>query len=151
MSCLYIWGINPFLVTSLANTFYHFWGCLFVLFRISFAVQKLLIRPHLFIFVFIFIPLGVGSKKILLWKEWSWVIGRDVEGPRVCHTVKSERQKQLSFINAYMWNLATWYRWTYFQGRKRDTDVENGRVGTGGEGREAQSGRVTLTYMHCHV
>ena len=43
-------------------------GCLFVLFMVSFAVQKLLslIRSHLFIFAFTFITLGGGSKKILL-------------------------------------------------------------------------------------
>ena len=43
-------------------------GCLFVLFMVSFAQQKLLslIRSHLFIFVFISITLGSGSKKILL-------------------------------------------------------------------------------------
>ena len=43
-------------------------GCLFVLFMVSSAVQKLLslIKSHLFIFVFIFITLGGGSKKILL-------------------------------------------------------------------------------------
>ena len=42
-------------------------GCLFVLFMVSFAVQKLLslIRSHLFI-IFIFITVGGGSKKILL-------------------------------------------------------------------------------------
>ena len=42
---------------------------LFVLFIVSFAVQKLVsfIRSHLFIFVFIPIPLGGGSQKILLW------------------------------------------------------------------------------------
>ena len=36
---------------------------------VSFAVQKLLslIRPHLFIFVFISVTVGGGSKKILLW------------------------------------------------------------------------------------
>ena len=36
---------------------------------VSFAVQKLLslIRPHLFTFVFIFITLRGGLKKILLW------------------------------------------------------------------------------------
>ena len=35
-------------------------GCLFILFMISFAVQKFLhlIRPHLFIFPFISVPLG---------------------------------------------------------------------------------------------
>ena len=27
-----------------------------------------------------------------------------------------------------MWNLETWYRLTYLQGRNRDTDVENGHV-----------------------
>ena len=37
----------------------------------------------------------------------------------VCHTEwsKSERKKQISYINTYMWNLEKWYRWTYFQGR----------------------------------
>ena len=46
-----------------------FLPCIFVLFMVSFAVQKLLsvIRSHSFIFVFIFITLGGGSKKILLW------------------------------------------------------------------------------------
>ena len=36
---------------------------------VSFDVQKLLslIKSHLFIFVFIFITLGGGSEKILLW------------------------------------------------------------------------------------
>ena len=44
-------------------------GCLFVWFIVSFAVQKLLslIRSYLFVFVFIFIPQGGGSKKILPW------------------------------------------------------------------------------------
>ena len=43
-------------------------GCLFLLFMASLAVQKLvsLTRFHLFIFVFIFIIPGDGSKKILL-------------------------------------------------------------------------------------
>ena len=68
MSCLYILEISPLSVTSLANIFSHSVGCLFILFVVSFAVQKFLslIRSHLFIFVFIFITLGDGSKKILL-------------------------------------------------------------------------------------
>ena len=66
--CLYILEINPLSVASFANTFSHSEGCLFVLFMVSFAVQKLLsfIRSHLFIFVFISITLGGGSKRILL-------------------------------------------------------------------------------------
>ena len=51
-----------------ANIFSHSEGCLFILLMVSFAVQKILtlIRPHLFIFLFIFITLRGGSKKILL-------------------------------------------------------------------------------------
>ena len=60
MSCLYILEIKPLLVASFANNFSHSIGCLFVLFMVSFAVQKLisLIRSHLFIFAFISIALG---------------------------------------------------------------------------------------------
>ena len=68
-SCLYTLEINPVPVASVANIFSHSEGCLFVLFMVSYAVQKLLgfIRSHLFIFVFISISLGGGSKRILLW------------------------------------------------------------------------------------
>ena len=68
MSCLYILEINPLLVALFANIYSHSVGCLFVLFIVSFAVQKVfsLIRSHLFIFVFIFITIGGGSKKIWL-------------------------------------------------------------------------------------
>ena len=68
MSCLYVLEINPLLVASFANIYSHSKGCLFILFVVSFAVQKLLsfIRSHLFVFVFIFITQGGGSKKILL-------------------------------------------------------------------------------------
>ena len=57
---LYILEINPLSVASLANIFSHSEVCLFVLFIVSFAVQKLLsfIRSHLFIFVLISISLG---------------------------------------------------------------------------------------------
>ena len=61
--------INPLSVDSLAKIFPHFMDCLFVLFRVSFAVQKLLslIRSHLFIFVFIVNTLiRSGSEKMLL-------------------------------------------------------------------------------------
>ena len=65
MSCLCILEINPLSVTSFANIFPHSVGCLFILFMVSFAVQKLLslIRTHLLIFALISITGGVGSKK----------------------------------------------------------------------------------------
>ena len=53
MICSYILETNPLLVTSFADIF-QFVGCLFVLFIISFAVQRLLSlsRYHLFSFLF---------------------------------------------------------------------------------------------------
>ena len=63
MSCLYILEINPLSVVSFAIIFSHPEGCLFTLFTVSFAVQKLLslIRSHLFTFVFDSVTLGGGS------------------------------------------------------------------------------------------
>ena len=86
-------------------------------------------------------------------KEQNWVICRDMDGRRDCQTEwnKSEREKQISYINAYMWNLEKWYRWTSLQGRNRDTDVENkrmdtkgGRVGGGGMNWETGIDMYTL-------
>ena len=59
MSCLYILEINPLPIVSLGTISSHSEGCLFTLFVVSFAVQKLLslIRPHLLIFVSISINL----------------------------------------------------------------------------------------------
>ena len=65
---LVYFGINTLSFASFANISSHSEGCLFILFIVSFAVQKLLsfIRSYLFIFVFISITLGGGSKKIFL-------------------------------------------------------------------------------------
>ena len=60
MSCLSILEINPFSVASFANIFSYSMGCLFILFMVPFAVQKLL-------FTFILISLENESKKTLLW------------------------------------------------------------------------------------
>ena len=64
MSCLFILDINPLSVIPFANVFYHSVGCLFILLKVSFAVQKLLslIRSHLFIFAFISFALGDRAK-----------------------------------------------------------------------------------------
>ena len=60
--------MNPLSVDSLAKIFSHFVGCLLVLFRVSFVVQKglSLIRSHLFNFVFTLSTLRGGSEKMLL-------------------------------------------------------------------------------------
>ena len=52
ISCLYILEIDLLLAALFENIFSHFVGCLFVLFVVSFTIQKLLslIMSHLFIF-----------------------------------------------------------------------------------------------------
>ena len=85
-------------------------------------------------------------------KEWNWVICRDLDGPRDCHTEwsKPEREKQMSYINAYMWNLEKCYRWTRgLQGRNREIDVDNQCVDTKGrKGGVGWIGRLGLAYIH---
>ena len=65
-------------------------------------------------------------------KEWNGVSYSDVDEPRACHTQwsMSEREKQMSYINAYIWNLENWYWWAYLEGNNRDTDIENELVDT---------------------
>ena len=60
MTCWYTLEIKPLLIASFANVFSQSGGCLFVLFMISFTVQKpvSLIRSHLFISAFISSVLG---------------------------------------------------------------------------------------------
>ena len=62
MNCMYILEIKTLLVASFANIFPQTVGCLFILFMVSTAVQKLmsLIRSHLFIFAFISFALGLN-------------------------------------------------------------------------------------------
>ena len=64
MSCLYILEMNPLSVVSFTIIFSYSEGYLFTLLIVFFAVQKLLslIRSHVFIFVFISIPLEVGNR-----------------------------------------------------------------------------------------
>ena len=83
------------------------------------------------------------------WKEWNKVISRCVDEPRVSHTEwsKSEREKQILHIIAFMWNLKTWYRLTYFQGRNRDADVENRHLDTGRRWRRWIE-RLGLTHIY---
>ena len=70
--CIF-WRLSPCCLHHLQRFFSHSVGCLFVLFMVSFAVQKLLclIRSHWFIFVFVVIILGGGSKILLLFMSKS--------------------------------------------------------------------------------
>ena len=79
------------------------------------------------------------------------IIFRDIDEPRDYHTEwsKPEREKQISYINAYICNLEKWYRWSYLQSRNRDTEVENKYMDTKrGKGREEDLGDW---YWHIYI
>ena len=62
---------------------------------------------------------------------------------------KSEREKHTSYMNAYLWNLEGWYRWSYLQSRNRDRDIGNKPMDNQeGKGRVGWTGRLGLTYIH---
>ena len=67
MNCFYILEINPLPVALVTSIFFKSIGCSFVLFMVSFTVQKLLslIKSYLFVLV-ISITLGDRFIKILL-------------------------------------------------------------------------------------
>ena len=70
-------------------------------------------------------------------KECIWVSSNEVDVPRAYYTdwSKSERERQIMYINIYIWNLERWYWWSYMQGSKGDTDVKNRLLDSVGEGR----------------
>ena len=69
-------------------------------------------------------------------KECIWVSSDGVDEPRAYYTEwsKSERDKQILYINAYIWNPERWYWWIYLQGSDGDTDIENRLMDTVGDG-----------------
>ena len=56
-------------------------------------------------------------------KECIWVSSNEVDETRAYYTQwsKSEREKKISYINAYIWNLERRYCWTYLQGNDGDS------------------------------
>ena len=59
-------------------------------------------------------------------KDQTQVSLTEVDESRAFDTdwTKSERDKQISYTSAYIWNLGKWYWWTFLQGRNRYTDAE---------------------------
>ena len=55
-------------------------------------------------------------------KEHIWVSSKEVDEPRAYYTEwsKSEREKQILYTNAYVWNLEICYWWNYLQGSNED-------------------------------
>ena len=48
-------------------------------------------------------------------KGWMWVSWTEVDQLSAYYTErsKSEKEKQISYINAYIWKLEKWCQWTY--------------------------------------
>ena len=84
-------------------------------------------------------------------KEQNWVSWSDVDEPRACHTKwsKSEREKQVSYINTYVLNLEKWYWWTYLQDRNRGMDTDNSLVDIVGVRRG--EGKLREKYWHIYA
>ena len=87
-------------------------------------------------------------------KEHFRVSSNKVDEPRAYYTQwsKSEREKQISYINAYIWNLEGWYWWTCSQSSNEDGDAENrlidkdgGEEGDGEMNGESSMKAYTLT------
>ena len=57
-------------------------------------------------------------------KEPIWVSSNEMDEPGAYYTKRNmpERQRQILYINAYIWNLERCYLWSYMQGSKGDTD-----------------------------
>ena len=73
-----------------------------------------------------------------------------MDGPTDCHTEWSyfKREKQTSYINAYICYLEKCYRWSYLQNRNRDADVESRYMDIKGK----EGGRKNLTYcLYWHM
>ena len=60
-------------------------------------------------------------------KERIWVSSNELDEPGAYYTKwsKSERERQVLYINAYILSLESQYQWSYMQGSKGDIDVKN--------------------------
>ena len=56
--------------------------------------------------------------------EHIWISGSEVDEPRAYYAEwsKLERERQISYIKAYLWNLEKWYWWTCLQRRNGNAD-----------------------------
>ena len=69
-------------------------------------------------------------------KERIWVSSDGVYEPRAYYIEwsKSEREKQILYINKYIWTLERWYWWMYLQSSSGDADIEIRLMDMVGEG-----------------
>ena len=80
--------------------------------------------------------------------ECIWVSANDMDEPWAYYIEwsKSEREKQISYFNAYLCNLERQYWWTYLQGSNGDADIENRLVDTGPGGQMEKTAQKHIQY-----
>ena len=83
------------------------------------------------------------------------VHSNEVDGPRAYYTEwsKSERGKQILYINEYVWNLERRYWRIYLQNSSGNTDIENRLAdtmeeGEGGTDWQSNGETYTLPYIN---
>ena len=83
-------------------------------------------------------------------KEYIWLSSNEMDEPRAYFTEqsKSEREKQIVYIKAYIWNLERWYWWTYLRGSNGDADTD---VDTGVVERVRRMEKVAWRYIHYYM
>ena len=86
-------------------------------------------------------------------KEHIQVSSNEVDELRAYYRVnKSERERYISYTNAYIWNLERWYQRIYLQGSNGETGIQN-RLMDMGRGKERVkymekvTWKLTLTYV----
>ena len=77
----------------------------------------------------------IPNELLLSFKKECISVGpNEVDGPRTYYAEWSKSERQISYINAYIWDLETWYWCNYPQGSNWDADTENRLLDTVGEG-----------------
>ena len=87
-------------------------------------------------------------------KEHIWLSSNEVDGSRAYYTEwsKSGRDKQISSINTYMWNLERWYWWIYLQGSSGDPGIENRLLDVGNRKERVRlMEKAAWKHVHYHM
>ena len=101
------------------------WVCLWMMSKILYLCYTSY-SATLFYLSFFHFLLSVFSSGVCFFNLFfNW---RNLEPVRQSE-VKSEKEKQISYINTYIWNLDKWYWWTCLQGRNGDRDIEQTLLG----------------------
>ena len=81
-----------------------------------------------------------------------WASPNEVDEPRACYTEwsKSERERQILYTSAYIWNLERWCWGTCWKSSNGHTDIKN-RLMDMAEGQEGEGGMHGESNMETHI